>query len=512
MAESRTKYVFKNLSVGIGCEILNSVLGFILRYFFILHLGIEYLGVNGLFSNILQFLSLIELGVGSAIVYRLYAPLKNKDIELLKSLMQLYRIAYTWIGMVVLFLGLLLTPFIPYLIKGNSQIQESLYLIYALFVINSGISYFFVYKQSLIIADQKNYIVSLIRQGMKLLQSIAQIVILIVFKDFIAYLILGIIFTLAINIIISIKANQLYPFLRDKNIQSYGQEQRKGLFSDVKSVMIFKTGYIILNNANNIVLSLFLGITYVGLGSNYFLITAALEIVVVQIFNAFTASVGNYNVSQTTDEKWKLFRQLNFILTLLCGLLYGGALLFSDSFINLWIGDEYALQTLSAASIMLYMFLKNSGSVGYMFRTTQGAFKQVRYLPITISIIHTGLAILLVNWIGFAGVFISASLAMIFLNFYDGLTVARVSGFKFRNVAIMWLKLTFYVLVSITIAWYVSSLIIALSNDWFLFVSKVFCFIFLYIISVVLISYKTSNSCKELIGRLKGISKLMSRN
>lgn len=276
--------------------------------------------------------------------------------------------------------------------------------------------------------------------------------------------------------------------------------------------MIFKTGYIILNNANNIVLSLFLGITYVGLGSNYFLITAALEIVVVQIFNAFTASVGNYNVSQTTDEKWKLFRQLNFILTLLCGLLYGGALLFSDSFINLWIGDEYALQTLSAASIMLYMFLKNSGSVGYMFRTTQGAFKQVRYLPITISIIHSGLAILLVNWIGFAGVFISASLAMIFLNFYDGLTVARVSGFKFRNVAIMWLKLTFYVLVSISIAWYVSSLIIALSNDWFLFVSKVFCFIFLYIISVVLISYKTSNSCKELIGRLKGISKLISRN
>lgn len=148
MAESRTKYVFKNLSVGIGCEILNSVLGFILRYFFILHLGIEYLGVNGLFSNILQFLSLIELGVGSAIVYRLYAPLKNKDIELLKSLMQLYRIAYTWIGMVVLFLGLLLTPFIPYLIKGNSQIQESLYLIYALFVINSGISYFFVYLNS----------------------------------------------------------------------------------------------------------------------------------------------------------------------------------------------------------------------------------------------------------------------------------------------------------------------------------------------------------------------------
>lgn len=512
MAESRTKYVFKNLGAGIGCEILNSILGFVLRYFFILYLGIEYLGINGLFGNILQFLSLIELGIGNAIVYRLYAPLKNKDIELLKSLMQLYRIAYAWVGTIILFLGLLLTPFIPYLVKGNSQIHESFYLIYVLFVINSGISYFFVYKQSLIIADQKNYIVSLIRQGVKLLQSIAQIVVLIVFKDFIAYLILGIIFTLAINIIISIKANRLYPFLRDKSIQSYEQEQRKELFSDVKSVLIFKIGYIILNNANNIVLSLFLGIAYVGLGSNYFLIAGALEIVVVQIIHAITASAGNYNVSHTTDEKWKLFRQLNFILTLLCGLLYGGALFFSDSFINLWIGDEYTLKTVSAASIMLYMFLKNSGSVGYMFRTTQGAFKQVRFLPIIVSIIHCGLAILLVKWIGFAGVFISASLVMIFLNFYDGMIVARVSGFKFRNVVIMWLKLTVYIMTSISIAWYVSSLIIRLSSDWSLFVSKLFCFIFLYIISVFLISYKTSNSCKELIGRLKGVSKLMRRN
>lgn len=482
MAENRTKYVVKNIGIGILCQILNAGLGFIVRYFFIMALGVEYLGVNGLFGNILQFLSLVELGVGSAIIYRLYAPLKAGNMNELIALMRLYKKAYTFIGLIVLVLGLSLTPFMPWLIKDTSQIDENLYVIYILFVINSTISYFFIYKQSLIIADQKNYIVTIIRQIVKLVQSILQIVVLVFVKNFILFLLVGILFTLITNISISWQANKLYPFLKGGDSLELDTSKKKSLFFDIKSLMLFKLGYIVLNNSNNIVISLFLGVTYIGLGSNYFLITAAFEIIINQLSNAFTASVGNFNVDTNSESKWRLFSQLNIILITFCGLIFSMAYLFSDEFISLWIGNSYSLSTFSVFSIVLFVFLKNTGTVVYMFRTTQGGFMQVRYASIIVSLFHIFLAVLLVENIGFPGVYLSASCAILCLNIYDGFIVSKVSGFKF--IKYIWLNIILYITIVILsyIGYYFSDFLVKSNNDWVTFVFRVILYSVIFII------------------------------
>ncbi len=503
MTVSRTKYVVRNIAAGLLCQILNSVLGFIVRYYFIYTLGVEYLGVNGLFTNVLQFLSLVELGIGSTIVYRLYAPLKSGDTEQLKSLMLLYKRAYTVIGVVVFILGLALCPFMSWLINDAPQVDENLYLIFILFVLNSSLSYLYIYKQSIIVADQRNYIVSIVRQIGKIIQSIAQILILVWLSDFILFLIIGIIFTLLINIGINKTANKLYPFLKDNNVKPLALDDKKGLWGDVKSLITFKLGYIILNNANNIILSLILGITYVGLGSNYFLITAALEIIIDQFFGAFISSVGNYNVDKSNDEKWNLFCQLNYMLISFSGLIFGGAFIFSDEFINIWIGSEYRLPSMAVLSIILFIFLKKAGFACYMFRTTQGAFHQARFVPAVVSLVHVCLALILVKSTGFAGVFFSASLAMLSIDLYDSYIVSKLCNFSFSKLFILWLKMGLCIFFCGLISLWLTDKILHVADSWFVFIGRVSVFSMLFLITYAAISYRLIPSSHTLFLRFK---------
>lgn len=507
MQQGRTKFVAKNISIGLLCQLINAILGFVVRYYFIVTLGVEYLGVNGLFTNILQFLSLVELGIGSAIVYRLYAPLKENNTEKLKAWMKIYRQAYTFIGITVIILGCGLAPFMPWLIKDAPEVHENLYVIFLLFVINSGISYFFIYKQSLVIADQKNYIVSLIRQIGKLVQSIVQIVILLTTHNFIIFLITGIIFTLLINISISKDADRRYPLLREKVHCNINHIERKSLFDDVKSLIIFKVGYVILNNTNNIIISLVLGIAYVGLGSNYFLITGALEIIIDQFFGAFTASVGNFNVDKTPDEKLTLFKHLNYILISFCGFIFSGTFLFANDFINLWLGkDDFILSKLSVFSIILFIFFKNSGAVCFMFRTTQGAFKQVKYVPIIVATFHIILAVFLVQILGFAGIFLSSSLAMLSIDLYDAFVVSRVSQFSYRSYISLFFSLIFLIVMSGFTAYLISDSLMPIIDSWAMFIVKVIAYSGIYILIYLILSYFMESSFRQLIVRIKSFT------
>ena len=492
----------RNIYIGILCQILNAGLGFIVRYFFIKKLGVEYLGVNGLFSDVLQFLSLVELGVGNAIIYRLYAPLKKGNIAELKALIHLYKNAYLFIGIVVLVLGLLLTPFITWLVKDTPQIDENLYIVYVLFVINSAISYFCVYKQSLIIADQKNYIVTIIRQVVKLIQSICQILILVFTKNFILFLLIGISFVLLTNIAISWKADKLYPFLKGGKTLKLDVTKRKGLFSDIKSILLFKLGYVLLNNSNSIIISLFLGITYVGFSSNYFLITAALEFIITQFSNAFSASIGNFNVDANSEEKWRLYNLLSIIIIVFCGLIYSGMLFFSNDFLSLWIGDAYSLSTFSVFSIVLFMFLKNTGVVGFMFRTSQGAFAPMRFAPMVIACFHILVAIILVKFVGFPGVYISVSCAILCLNIYDEFVISRVSGFNFLRCVGLNIILWIVIVVLSFIGFYCSDFIIESDNTWKTFVLRIFLYSILFVVFGHTVFYMTNRYYKEFINNL----------
>ena len=179
---SRTEYSIINIFVGIGGYIFNTILGFVCRMVFVQCLSADYLGVNGLFTNILAMLSLAELGVGGAIVFALYKPLASNDQEKIASLMKIYAKAYRIIGAVIFVVGLILMPFIDLIIQEQPNISESIYLLYVINLFNTASSYFFSYRSSLLIAAQRNYIVSGVNYAVTILQSILQMIFLLLLK------------------------------------------------------------------------------------------------------------------------------------------------------------------------------------------------------------------------------------------------------------------------------------------------------------------------------------------
>ena len=218
MGESRSEYVAKNVSVTLIMQIIKNLLGFVSRTVFVYVLGAEYLGVNSLFTDILTVLSFAELGIGNAMVFSLYKPISQKDTEKIKSLMKLYSRAYQVIGIVIAVLGICLVPFIGYIVGDVKYIRENITLLYLLFLLNSVISYFFVYKKSLIIADQKNYIVDIYQQIFYAAQVVLQAIFLITTKQFITYLIIMVATTFFNNYIVAKKADKMYSYLREGHI------------------------------------------------------------------------------------------------------------------------------------------------------------------------------------------------------------------------------------------------------------------------------------------------------
>lgn len=214
--KSRTANSIRNILTGFIGQALVLGVGFINRIVFIRCLTAEYLGINGLFTNILSMLSLAELGIGTAIVYALYKPLAEHNEEKISALMQFYKKAYNFIGCVVGIVGLFLIPFLTKLIGEAPEIQENLYVIYLFYLFNTVISYFFTYKSSILIADQKNYIVTITNSVIVIGQCILQSIILIVTRNYILYLVCQAIGTIVYNLFISRISDKQYPFLKQK--------------------------------------------------------------------------------------------------------------------------------------------------------------------------------------------------------------------------------------------------------------------------------------------------------
>ena len=159
MQRSRSEYSLINILTGFGGFFVNTVMGYICRIVFVRCLSAEYLGVNGLFTNILTMLSLAELGIGGAIGFALYKPLAEDDKEKIASLMHFYGKAYKIIGCVVALVGLLMMPFLNVIITDQPNITENLYVIYLVYLFNTASTYFFSYRSALLTAAQRSYIV-----------------------------------------------------------------------------------------------------------------------------------------------------------------------------------------------------------------------------------------------------------------------------------------------------------------------------------------------------------------
>lgn len=408
----RSKSSAKNLVVALIGQAFGLIISFIARIIFVKFLSDEYLGLNGLFTNLLTMLSLVELGVGSALVYSLYKPLADGDNEKVKSLMDLYRKAYNIIGGVVLIIGILFIPFYRYLISEVPSISH-LDFIYILFVLNTAISYFYSYKRSLIICDQKRYIATIYRYVFYFLLNVFQIIVLFLTHNYILYLITQVVFTWLENICISIKADRMYPYLKDKNIKKLDKKELNTISKNVRAMLFHKIGGVVVNSTDNILISKLVGLIAVGMYSNYYLITSALDTITAQFFNAITASVGNLGACTNPKKVKETFNTTFFLNYLIYGVITVCLLILFNPFIKVWLGKKYLFDFSVVLVITICFYLKGIRKTCLTYRDALGLFWHDRYKPIIESIINLVASIILGIKYGVLGIFMGTIISTV---------------------------------------------------------------------------------------------------
>lgn len=456
----RSKNSAKNLAFALIGQAFGLIISFIARIIFVKFLSTEYLGLNGLFTNLLTMLSLVELGVGSALVFSLYKPIALKDQEKIKSLMNLYKKSYNIIGGVILILGVLFLPFYQYLISEVPSISN-LDVIYLLFVFNTAISYFYSYKRSLIICDQKRYIATIYRYGFYFLLNIVQIIILFLTKNYILYLICQVLFTWIENICISKKANQMYPYLKDKKIKPLPKEELKDIKKNVGAMLYHKLGGVVVNSTDNILISKFVGLVAVGIYSNYLLIISALEMITSQFFNAILASVGNLGAVEEAKKSKEVFDTTFFINYFIFGVLSICLLILINPLIQIWLGKEYVFPFFITLVICICFYLKGIRKTCLTFKEALGLFYQDRYKALVESMINLIGSIYLGIQFGLIGIFMGTILSTITTSLWVEPYVLYKYYFKkdVRDYWVRFLKYTTMVVITYFIVFFVIKVI-----------------------------------------------------
>lgn len=438
---SRVKSSLKNFKYALFGQLLGVIVSFVARIFFIRILGNEYLGINGLFTNILTILSLAELGVGTAITYSLYKPLAENDIIKCKMLMQLYKKIYTFIGIIILILGLSIMPFLPMLIKDTINVK-SINLIYILFVINTAVSYFFSYKRNLIIADQNRYIATIYRYGVYFVLNVVQIIYLITNKNYIGFLLIQIIFTILENVFISIKANKMYPYLKENDKIPLDKTTKDDIIKNTKAMMMHKIGGVVITSTDNIILSSFVGIISVGLYSNYFMISSALSTITSQIFSSLTASVGNLCASSDKDKQYNIFKKINFMSFWIFCFITVCLITLYNPLIEIWIGSQYLFSMDIVIVLGAIFYITGMRKPGMVFREATGLFYRDRWKAIVESILNLGISVVLAIKIGTLGVFLGTLISSMLTSVWVEPYILYKYGFKeqFRVYVIDYIK------------------------------------------------------------------------
>lgn len=419
MQESRRDRALKNVSITTSCQVLYIIVSFVCRTVFTNTLGVEYLGLNGLFSNILTMLSFVELGMGSALVYKMYKPLAMNDEYTLCVYIRFYKKIYTLIAIIVAVIGLSLIPFLRFIVKAPN-IEINITVLYMLFLLDTVISYLYVYKKSILIADQKNYVVAIYTQVFNVIMNVGQIIILLITHNFIFYLVFKILCDWLNNYFCSRHAEREYPYINNQVKDSIPDSDKKELKESIKGLFFGKIASVAFDGTDNIFISAFVGVSSVGIVSNYSLILTTINSLLNQVFYSLTSSIGNLGATSVREDVRNVLRRIYFINTLLYGYLFVGMVLVLRMFVvDIWVGPEYSLTITTVTLLVLELCLRGMHYPVYMTRTAMGLFHQMKYIPPICAVLNIALDLILGINFGITGIIIATVVSRCFTRFAD---------------------------------------------------------------------------------------------
>lgn len=447
MSNSRTKNTTRNIGAGLIHQIVSIVLPFVNRTAVLWTLGAEFTGLAGLFSSILNVLNMAELGFNTAIVYSLYKPMADKDHKKICEIVSLFRKIYTVVGTVVLIGGLAIAPFLTSLIHGSYPDSINLYIVYFLYLANSAISYYlFAYKECLLIADQRQDIAKNIRTAVNVARYLAQLLILIITKDFYLYLIVAIIGTIVINLLIHFSTRKRYPYYkRIKARLKIPTEMKK----QVGGLVISKICDTFRNSFDSVIISSFVGLTATAIYGNYYYVFWSACCIMLVISNAMSASIGNSIVKNSEKTNYRHLLVFSQIYAGIMGFATVVLACFYQPFMKVWAGEGLMLPSLDVLLFCIYFYTMNMNNIRNQYISGTGMWWKLRNSYIIEALANLGLNFILGRLFGITGVILATILTIIAFNYLQRNVVLFKNYFKNERIGEFYRQQLYYLALSI---------------------------------------------------------------
>lgn len=418
--QTRTSKSLKNVLIGLIGLSLNLIFQFVSRSVFIYLLGAEYNGVNGLFTNVLQILSIAELGFAYSVAFALYKPLSTGDEQTVSAIMNYFAKIYRVIALIVLIAGCICIPFLQYLIADDLSALpfelNELRVYFCFYLANTVSSYLLAYKRTIVTADQNAYIVSNVDNIGSVILYIIQIVLLFIFKNYYVFLTCMIVKTVSTNVVITLISNKKYPYLRKYSKLKINNAERREIIKYVEASFCHRIGGVAIYGTTSVIISAFVSLVEAGMYSNYIMIVNGVTMLVDMIFNSVTASVGNLCVGSDDGHKFTVFRRVSYVSNFISVFAMVCFMCLFNPFVLIWLKNAdmcFNLLVVGAISLSASItFLRKSVN---MFKDAQGLFKKDWFKPLIEAGAGVALAICLSRVWGTFGVIAGYAMSTLFI-------------------------------------------------------------------------------------------------
>lgn len=403
--QSRTKFTARNAIISIMKYVISIITAFSLRTFVFKYFGTEYSGLVSVFSNIITILSITELGIGSALIYKLYKPVAENDEQKIKTLLKYYKKVYGIIGLIILTLGLCLSPFLKFIVQ--EEVSINIYLIYAMFLINSVISYFMAHRRALIFASQKNYIENITLSISTIVIYPLQLVFILVLNNPYLYTACSILITILDLSMIYFVTNKRYKKIMSIKAPNIEENDKREIKKNAYALSFIKVASSVGQNVDSIIITSFLGLTIVAIYSNYLLIVTYLIAILNLFFSAIRASVGNFVATNTKEKSYELFKTIDFGFSWLIGFCSIALISLYQPFMAFWgqyADQNFILPIIIPILLSIYFFVDCNRGIVRIFKETAGHFWKDRFAPLISMVVNVGLSIALSFKFGLAGI------------------------------------------------------------------------------------------------------------
>ena len=401
---NRTGKSARNFLFTLLSNVAAVLIGLAAQKIFISILGLEYSGLNGLFSNVITMLSIADLGIGEAVVFHMYKPLEEGDRDTVCSLMAFYRKAFRIVALFIAVAGVCLIPVLPFLAKTQTA-SVNVTAVYILFLLDVVFSYLLSYKRSMLYADQKNYIVNIVHMAYLILMNTGQLLMVLFTHNYYLYLLVKLFFRVLENVVIISIVNRSYPYLRSGEAKPLAPGIRADIRRKVGALFFHKVGTFCVNGTDNILISHFLGLATAGLYSNYFLVIDAVTKLFGPAISALTPSVGHLLVDADSGHCFSVFRKIRFMNFWIACFAASSLMTMVQPFVALWFGPQYLLELPVVMLLSFQLFQTLMRGSYNAFQDAAGIFYENRFVPLAESALNLISSLLLLRVWGLAGIF-----------------------------------------------------------------------------------------------------------